>query len=243
MGIKPLKIVYLTCVAIVTGMFFSGTGMTQSLGNPAVLKQRTWSIGMAAEYTRYVMEEHEYEITRGITKIDFSFFRNVDIALLIGMGNLHIQYPESKKLTRFLGSNSLAIRGSLKAVEEIPGLPGLKLFGEGGLLRQSPVAGVSSTSVSDPGDFRLKFHWYEYWGSAGLLFSINSFDIYSGYQGRINRQVESFSNDVFESGFLSNVIAGIDFNLPQQFIINVHFRSGNGSAVSIGISQTGLLSF
>ena len=101
---------------------------------------------------------------------------------------------------------------------------------------------MSSKSTTDPGDFHLKFRWYEFWSSGGALFKSKSFDFYVGYQGRVNRQVESITHENFKSGLLSNVIAGVDFHLPQQFVVNIHFRTGNGSAASIGISQSGILS-
>ena len=162
----------------------TGPGKSQSMGNPAVLQQRMWSLGVAAEFSRYEMEGHEYDIiTRGLTKVDFSVYKNVYFALLLDMDTMDIMYPENKQLTDFNGSNSFAVGGSLKLISDVPGLPMLKLFGEGGL-RQSPVGDVSSNSTTDPGDFHL----------------------------------------------------------PQQFVVNIHFRAGNGSAASIGISQSGLLS-
>ena len=240
-GIKPLKIVYLICVPVVIGLISPVHGKSQSMGNPAVLQQQMWSLGLAAEFSKYEMEGHEYEITRGLTKVDFSVYKNVDFALLLGMGTMDIRYPDSKRLTDFTGSNSFAVGGSLKLISDVPRLPMVKLFGEGGGLRQSPVGDVSSISTTDPGDFHLKFRWYEFWGSGGALIKNKSFDFYVGYQGRVNRQVESITREKFKSGLLSNIIAGIDFHLPQQFVVNIHIRVGNGSAASIGISQSGIL--
>ena len=235
---KYLRLVLITVTPVVIILLMQSPGMGQTLGNPVMLKSKSWSVGISADRIKYELKNHEYLSVRGLLNASFSVNDVFDLTLLAGMGNMNIRYPDERARTNFDAKNSLAIGGSAKIYRSVPEIDNVRLMGEIGVLRFMPIGHSFSTLSGNDADYYQKFDWREYWLTLGTIFSYNQYDIYAGYQGRKIQQIEVFSDEEYVSGLQSGFVAGVNFNLPAGYAFNLQFRTINGSAVSIGVSQS-----
>jgi len=229
-------------------VLFISSVEAQTTGNPAILEQKSWSLGLSAEYARYNLENIEYTSIRGLLKGDITAAHYVTVSIAAGLANMKINYPLSYMRTRLDSKNSLAVGVSAKVngipaapqyiVRNISFLTNLKIIGDGGALWFTPMGHSYSTSPLVSGDVYYKFDWREFYGSLGTILLLKQYDIYVCYQGRAIRQYEKFSRQLYRSGIMSSVIVGLEVKLSHQYVINLQVRSFNGSAVSLGMSQS-----
>jgi hypothetical protein len=236
------------CIMLVVCFLSVTMANAQTTGNPAILQPKSWSLGLSGEYARYTMEHIEYTSVRGLLKGDITVYRYVTVSLTGGSANMVINYPLSSMRTRLDSKNSLALGVSAKlngvpllpsgAIQYFPYLSHFKIICDGGALHFTPAGHSYSTSALAPGDIYYKFDWREFYATVGTILLNKPYDIYIAYQGRIIRQYEKFSQQTYRSGLLSSIIVGLEIHLPQHYVINFQVRSFNGSAVSVGISQS-----
>lgn len=235
---KYLRLVQKTVTPVVIILLMQSHGMGQTTGNPVILKSKSWGVGISADRIKYELENHEYVSVRGLINASFSVNDVFDLTILAGMGNMNIRYPDERARTNFDAKNSIAIGGSAKIYRSVPEINNVRLMGEFGVLRFTPIGHSFSTLSGDDTDYYQKFDWREYWLTLGTIFSYNQYDIYAGYQGRKIQQIEVFSAEEFVSGLQSGLVAGVNLKLPAGYGLNLQFRTINGSAVSIGVSQS-----
>ena len=115
-------------------LLFQSSGKVQTIGNPVVLENNTWGVGISADRIKYDLDGHQYLSTRALLNASFSVSEFFDLTFIAGMGNMNIRFPDERARTNFDAKNSIAVGGSAKIYQSIPELKNFKVMGELGVI-------------------------------------------------------------------------------------------------------------
>ncbi|MFC1554504.1 hypothetical protein ACFL7D_07720 [candidate division KSB1 bacterium] len=231
---------FIPAAILLAFLLSAAAAYSQPIGNPAFLPERSWSIGFSGDQSEFDIEGNNYVSTRGLFKFNFSVNKTFKVSLIAGTANMRIYYPRSKYLSRLTSKNSLTLGGSGKFVFDIPKIKKISLFSEFGGMHFNPIGHTYSTLDDNQTDYYYHYDWREFWSTTGTIVKLYPYDIYVAYQGRAIRQFEIFSRNEYYTGIFNCVIFGLDFHLPDNYLLNLQVRALNGSAITVGISQIAL---
>lgn len=233
--IKKFFISILVIPVILTGVLSA-----QMSGGSMSPPGNSWGIGVSLDVNSFELENYSYSSFRPMSKVFFALGEFIDLAVFLGSSNMNVDYPAAMNLKRF--KSELDIAGGVSAKLRIP-LPLTKksrlLFCEAGYFRtEYDGERRSSLSVAQSGIYQ-KFLLGQYYVNAGIIIRTRTIDYYAGWQGSKYRQEETLTYVNYESEVMNSAIAGLDFKLQDNWVINMQFRAINGGTISLGVSQYG----